>query len=103
MLKSGLVEKIAHHHANLSLKEIEIAVNIIMNQLVQALSNNKRIEIRGFGSFTLHLHAPRKAHNPSNGTQIFTQAKYVPYFKPGKELRNRIQASKNIHSIKRDH
>ena len=60
----------------------------------KSLILGRRIEIRGFGSFTLHYRAPRKAHNPKTGERVVTEAKYSPHFKPGKALRERINESK---------
>jgi integration host factor subunit beta len=65
-------------------------VNQIIEFLNEALSNNGRIEIRGFGSFNLHYRPPRKARNPKTGTQLSTAGKYLPHFKAGKELRDRV-------------
>lgn len=59
----------------------------------QTLGHGERIEIRGFGSFCLHYRPPRRAHNPKTGERVFTQAKYTPHFKPGKDLRDRVNDS----------
>jgi integration host factor subunit beta len=62
--------------------------------MTTALSTNERIEIRGFGSFCLHYRAPRTGRNPKTGTTVELEGKHVPYFKPGKELRERVNQSK---------
>ena len=65
----------------------------------EALINNQRIEIRGFGSFSLHYRPPRNAHNPKTGEKVVTMAKYSPHFKPGKELRERVDASREKYEL----
>ncbi|MDO9141942.1 MAG: integration host factor subunit beta, partial [Methylobacter sp.] len=66
----------------------------IIEQMNQALSSGERIEIRGFGSFSLHLRPPRMGRNPKTGESVALSKKYVPHFKPGKELRDRVDASR---------
>ena len=63
--------------------------------MAQSLADGDRIEIRGFGSFSLHFRAPRTGRNPKTGESVELEGKYVPYFKPGKELRERVNASLN--------
>lgn len=96
MVKSELINKIAEKYSNLPAKDIEIAINNMIESMCQTLSDGGRIEIRGFGSFSLHYRPPRKAHNPKTGERVITQAKYTPHFKPGKELRDRVNASRGI-------
>ena len=100
MTKSELIEKIAKRQDQLPPKDVELAVKVILEYLAQALVNNGRVEIRGFGSFSLHYRPPRKAHNPKTGARVFTEAKYTPHFKPGKELRERVNESRRMHPIK---
>ena len=102
MVKSELIAKMAEKQSYLAPKDVELAVNLIIDQLAQSLAKNERIEIRGFGSFTLHFRPPRQAHNPKTGERVYTQPKYSPHFKPGKALRDRVQASKGAYPIKRD-
>lgn len=90
MVKSELINQIAEKQDNLPLKDIELSVNKILERMSQALGDGDRIEIRGFGSFSLHYRPPRRAHNPKTGARVFTEAKYTPHFKPGKELRDRV-------------
>ena len=100
MVKSKLIALIAEHHPNLSAKDVELGVNHILEAMSSSLSSRERIEVRGFGSFSLHYRPPRKAHNPKTGDRVFTKAKYTPHFKPGKDLRDRVNESRLINRIK---
>lgn len=93
MLKSELINHLASRQSNLTLKDIELCVNHVLDYMATTLSNGGRIEIRGFGSFSLHYRPPRNAHNPKTGEKVATIAKYTPHFKPGKELRERVNAT----------
>lgn len=93
MTKSELIERIAARQDQLSPKDVEMAVKMIMEEMARALIDNKRIEIRGFGSFCLHYRAPRTGRNPKTGTAVELPGKWVPHFKPGKDLRERVNAS----------
>lgn len=90
MTKSELIEALAEKHSDLPLKEVEAAVKSIIDNMAETLSSGERIEIRGFGSFSLHYRAPRVGRNPKTGESVELEAKYVPHFKPGKELRERV-------------
>ncbi|MCR9103773.1 MAG: integration host factor subunit beta [Gammaproteobacteria bacterium] len=90
MTKSELIESIAAKQAQLSAKDVELAVKTIIEHMSSALSEGERIEIRGFGSFSLHFREPRKGRNPKTGDSVELSGKYVPHFKPGKELRERV-------------
>ncbi|MFT5710454.1 MAG: integration host factor subunit beta [Halioglobus sp.] len=90
MTKSELIELIAARQSQLSTKDVELAVKTILEQMSQSLSTGERIEIRGFGSFSLHYREPRKGRNPKTGDAVELTGKYVPHFKPGKELRERV-------------
>ena len=90
MTKSELIELIASRHTQLSAKDVELAVKTILEHMSQTLSSGERIEIRGFGSFSLHYREPRKGRNPKTGNAVQLTGKYVPHFKPGKELRERV-------------
>ncbi len=92
MTKSELIDKIAATQTQLSAKDVELAVKTMIEQMSQALAKGKRIEIRGFGSFSLHYRAPRIGRNPKTGESVGLAGKYVPHFKPGKELRDRVNA-----------
>ena len=93
MTKSELIEALAKKQPHLALKDVELAVKCIIEKMNQALSSGKRIEIRGFGSFSLHLRPPRMGRNPKTGESVALSKKYVPHFKPGKELRDRVDAA----------
>lgn len=101
MIKSELIEKLALKMTNLPEKQVAKGVNHILEQMSHALTHGKRIEIRGFGSFSLHFRPPRNAHNPKTGKKVVTNPKYSAHFKPGKALRERVDASKDKYSIKR--
>jgi integration host factor subunit beta len=90
MTKSELIELIASKQAQLSAKDVELAVKTILEHMSQTLATGERIEIRGFGSFSLHYREPRKGRNPKTGDAVQLTGKYVPHFKPGKELRERV-------------
>ena len=90
MTKSELIELIASRQTQLSAKDVELAVKTIIEHMSQTLSAGERIEIRGFGSFSLHYREPRKGRNPKTGDAVQLTGKYVPHFKPGKELRERV-------------
>jgi len=88
--KSELIEKIAQKQGHLQHKDIELSVKSMIEQMSHALSSGERIEIRGFGSFSLHFRPPRVGRNPKSGENVTLTEKYVPHFKPGKELRERV-------------
>ena len=90
MTKSELIERIVTQQGLLSSKDVELAIKTMLEQMAQALATGDRIEIRGFGSFSLHFRAPRVGRNPKTGESVELQGKYVPHFKPGKELRERV-------------
>jgi integration host factor subunit beta len=90
MTKSELIEVIAKDQSHLAYKDVELAVKCILEQMSQALSSGERIEIRGFGSFSLHYRPPRMGRNPKTGEAVALAGKHVPHFKPGKELRDRV-------------
>ena len=92
MTKSELIEKISATQAQLPVRDIELAVKTMIEQMSQVLAQGKRIEIRGFGSFSLHYRAPRIGRNPKTGESVGLSGKYVPHFKPGKNLRERVNA-----------
>lgn len=93
MTKSELIELIAAKQSQLSLKDVELAVKTIIEQMAETLAAGERIEIRGFGSFSLHYRAPRIGRNPKTGESVGLAGKHVPHFKPGKELRDRVNAA----------
>ncbi|MAY39590.1 MULTISPECIES: integration host factor subunit beta [Spongiibacter] len=95
MTKSELIELMAERQPQLSHKDIELAVKTMIEHMSQVLATGSRIEIRGFGSFSLHYREPRMGRNPKTGDTVQLPGKYVPHFKPGKELRERVNLSLN--------
>ncbi|MBD1572990.1 integration host factor subunit beta [Vibrio sp. S17_S38] len=93
MTKSELIERLCAEQTHLSSKEIEDAVKDILEQMANKLEDGDRIEIRGFGSFSLHYREPRVGRNPKSGEKVELEGKCVPHFKPGKELRERVNSS----------
>ena len=98
MTKSELIERIVAEQARsssaqLNSKDVEFAVKTMLEQMSQTLASGDRIEIRGFGSFSLHYRAPRIGRNPKTGESVGLSGKHVPHFKPGKELRDRVNAT----------
>ena len=96
MTKSDLIEALARNQSHLAHKDVELAVKSLIEKMSQSLSGGERIEIRGFGSFSLHFRPPRMGRNPKSGTAVSLQGKHVPHFKPGKELRERVNAVNKV-------
>ncbi|EQD42551.1 MAG: integration host factor subunit beta [Metallibacterium sp.] len=92
MTKSDLIEALARGQTHLALADVEIGVKHVLDQMTEALSAGERIEVRGFGSFSLHYRAPRVGRNPKSGEAVALPGKHVPHFKPGKELRERVNS-----------
>jgi len=93
MKRSELIEHIARERSEFDEQDVELAVKTILNQMTASLARGERIEIRGFGSFSLHHRSPRIARNPMTGESVSLSGKYVPHFKPGKELRDRVNTA----------
>jgi integration host factor subunit beta len=89
MTKSELIELISRKQKHLPSKDVELAVKSLLEIMSSALANGERIEVRGFGSFSLHFRPPRMGRNPKTGSAVALPGKYVPHFKPGKDLRDR--------------
>ena len=90
MTRSDLVKVMSKNQKFLASKDVELAVRCLINIMSDSLSSGERIEIRGFGSFNLQYHPPRSGRNPRTGEPVDISGKYVPYFKPGKELKKRV-------------
>ena len=95
MTKSELIDRMVNAQAKgsglqLTSKDVELAVKTMLEQMSSTLASGGRIEVRGFGSFSLHYRAPRIGRNPKTGESVGLSGKYVPHFKPGKELRDRV-------------
>ncbi len=93
MTKSELISKLAMRYTQLVTKDAELAVKTILDAMGDSLSQGERIEIRGFGSFSLNYRPPRVGRNPKTGGKVSVPEKYVPHFKAGKELRERVDAN----------
>ncbi len=94
LTKSDLIDNLARNQGHLAYKDVELAVKSLIEKMSSALSKGDRIEIRGFGSFSLHYRPPRIGRNPKSGDKVSLPGKYVPHFKPGKELRDRANNQK---------
>lgn len=92
MTRSELIQKLADQFPQLTAKDAELALKEMLDAIGEALAQGQRVEIRGFGSFALNYRPPRTGRNPKTGEPVKVPAKYVPHFKPGKELRERIDA-----------
>jgi len=90
MTRSDLITRLAERHPQLLAKDAELAVKVILDAMSVSLSRGGRIEVRGFGSFGLNYRPPRQGRNPKTGDKVKVPAKYVPHFKAGKELRERV-------------
>lgn len=90
MLKSELIERLAFEVKDISESDIETVIKTIFETMSQALAEHRRIEIRGFGSFAAKKRLSRTAHNPKTGVKVSVPEKWVPFFVPGKEMRERV-------------
>ena len=93
MTRSDLVEVLEQEQNQLSERDVELAVKSMLERMSVALASGERIEIRGFGSFTLHYREPRIGRNPKTGEPVALPGRYVPHFKAGKELRERVNVA----------
>lgn len=90
MLKSELINKIAGANPHLFQRDVERIVNVVFEEIVEALARGQRVELRGFGAFTVKHRAARTGRNPRTGTTVSVDEKFVPFFKTGKELREKL-------------
>jgi integration host factor subunit beta len=95
MTKSELIDQLAEIQRHLAHLDVELGVKSILEQMSSALASGDRIEIRGFGSFSLHYRAPRMGRNPKTGEAVALPGKHVPHFKPGKAMRERVDYPKS--------
>ncbi len=95
MTKSELIEALAQKQSQLAYRDVELAVKAMLDHMTQTLATGERIEIRGFGSFSLHYRPPRTGRNPKTGDAVTLASKHVPHFKPGKELRDRVNKTRS--------
>ncbi len=94
LTRSELIRLLAERQTHLAAEDVELAVRVILEQMGAALARGERIEIRGFGSFSLNFRAPRLGRNPRTGAVVALPGKYSPHFKPGKDLRRRVDAAR---------
>jgi len=90
MIRSELLQKLAEQNPELRPEEVERIVDLFFNQITQRLAEGGRVELRGFGAFSTREREPRRGRNPRTGEAVDVPAKRVPYFKPGKEMRARL-------------
>lgn len=95
MTRSELINKLAERFPKLTHKDTELSVSMILGELFAQLVRGGRVEIRGFGSFSLNYRPPRNGRNPKSGASVLVPAKYIPHFKAGKELRERVDFRKS--------
>ena len=95
MTKSELVRALSEKLPELQQRDVELAVNCMLEQMTKALEDGERIEIRGFGSFNIHQRPPRLARNPKTGESVDLPAKTVVHFKPGKQMRDHVNNARD--------
>ena len=96
MTKSGLIEEVAKRTPHISKKDMEVVVNTIFDSMIDALREGERIEIRGFGSFQVKIREAREGRNPKTGEPVHISAKRTPFFKVGKEFKEKVDASPDV-------
>lgn len=90
MIRSELVQRLAETYPNLLHRDVERIVSTVLDEITNALAEGKRVELRGFGAFSTRSRRARTGRNPRTGDAVDVEAKRVPYFKPGKELRDKL-------------
>lgn len=98
MIKSELIQRIAAANPHLFQRDVERIVNVIFEEIIEALARGDRVELRGFGAFTVKHRAPRIGRNPRTGASVAVDEKFVPFFKTGKELRERLNGQDEVSS-----
>ncbi len=93
MIKSELIAQLAAENPHLTQKDVERVVAVVFDTMTEALEGGGRVELRGFGAFSVRARPARSGRNPRTGDQVQVRAKAVPFFKSGKELRERLNAS----------
>ncbi len=101
MTKSELIERIAMRQKHLSASDVDGAVKAILEQMSDSLMHGGRIEVRGFGSFSLKYRKPRTGRNPKTGESVQLAGRHVPHFKAGKELRDRVDSGLPLNATRR--
>ncbi|MHA6287712.1 integration host factor subunit beta [Maricaulis sp. CAU 1757] len=97
MIKSELIDKLAEANPHLYHRDVERVVNTILDGVTDALAQGNRVELRGFGAFSVRRRPARVGRNPRTGESVAVKEKHVPFFKTGKELRERVDASRETH------
>ncbi len=93
MTKSELIERLVQRQTHMSHRDVELAVKLLLDDVITELADGGRVEIRGFGSFSVHHRPARRGRNPKTGEAVDIPRKYVPHFKPGKDVRERVKTS----------
>lgn len=93
MIKSELIQKISATNPHLFHRDVERIVNVVLDEIIDALARGDRVELRGFGAFTVKHRTARQGRNPRTGEPVSVSEKFVPFFKTGKELRDRLNTS----------
>ena len=96
MTKSELIDRLVERQTHMSHRDVELAVKLLIENVSDELSDAGRIEIRGFGSFSVHHRPARMGRNPKTGVSVQIPQKYVPHFKPGKEMRERVNENRGV-------
>jgi integration host factor subunit beta len=95
MIKSELIQRVGAANPHLYQRDVERIVNIILDEIIASLARGDRVELRGFGAFTVKHRTARQGRNPRTGETVFVEEKFVPFFKTGKELRERLNRGYN--------
>ncbi len=90
MIKSELIQKIAEENPHLFQRDVELIVSTVFDEIIEAMAQGNRVELRGFGAFSVKKRDARVGRNPRTGASVDVDAKYVPFFKTGKLLRDRL-------------
>ncbi|NTF91439.1 integration host factor subunit beta [Agrobacterium rhizogenes] len=96
MIKSELIEILARHRPFFHLKDAERIVDAILEEMAEALMRGDRVELRGFGAFSVRYRLPKSGRNPKTNTAISVEEKWVPFFKAGREMQHRLNAASNL-------
>ena len=102
MIKSELIQRVGAANPHLYQRDVDRIVNIILDEIIASLARGDRVELRGFGAFTVKHRTARQGRNPRTGQTVFVEEKYVPFFKTGKELRERLNRGYNPGGAVRD-
>ena len=102
LIKSQLIQKITEANPHLFVRDVERIVNTIFNEISNSLASGKRVELRGFGAFSVQRRQERVGRNPRTGESVNVEEKYIPRFKTGKELRLKLNSEKNASDNQRE-